>query len=150
MDVCHSAFNAILHSIEEGGIQAHTWTFLATLFGDEMVKSTREMLSKETITLVIAQKSKRFIWTITSPKNLNYVWMNNSLFFCSCPSFYFRTLNGGKSPFCKHILAAYICDALNKNGGQNKPFKVTEIDDKDFAVLLGKAMVASEEKDMST
>ena len=111
MDVCHSAFNAILHSIEEGGIQAHTWTFLATLFGDEMIKSTKELLSKETITLNIAQKSRRFIWTITSPKNSSYIWMNNSLFFCSCPSFYFRTLNNGKSPFCKHILAAYICDA---------------------------------------
>ena len=144
MDICHVGFISLLHSIEKDGIQPETWVFLSTLFGDEMVKSVKELFSKETITLIIAKKSRRNFWVITSNKGIRCLWMDEKSFYCSCPAFLFRTMNNGKSPFCKHILAAYICNSLYKKDPHNVFFKIMEYQDEIFAEVMEKALTECE------
>ena len=140
MDICHSGFLNLMKDIENEGIQPQTWTFLAVLFGDDLTNNAKHILSQKQITLVIAKRSRRSLWTITSNEGKHYAWIQPNRFVCTCPSFVFGTMNRGSSPFCKHILAILICDSLMKGKSDNQPFKINEIDDEAFAEFLEKAM----------
>jgi len=138
MDICHSAFFSSLKSFERDGLSSDGYMFLSTLFGESAVKSLKDVLSKEQITLNISKFSGRELWTITSSKNTHYIWINGCRFGCSCKSFYYSTIKDGKTPFCKHILAAYVCSAL-KSFSNDHVFQICELDNEEFQILLEKS-----------
>ena len=138
MDVCHAGFLSILKSIGENGIQPHVWTFLAVLFGDELTHAAQEILAKKSISLIIAKQSRRSLWVVLSKKRSNYLWIQPNRFICTCPSFVFSTMNRGQTPFCKHVLACFICKSLNSDDQDNLPYKILEIDDNLFSKQIEK------------
>ena len=140
MDICHSGFLSLMKDIETEGIQPHTWTFLSVLFGDDLTNNAKSILSEKQITLYVARESKRSIWCISSSEGKHYAWIQENRFMCTCLSFIFGSMNKGTSPFCKHILAIFICESLMKGKNENQPFKIMEIDDQVFAQLLEKSM----------
>ncbi|EAY20460.1 SWIM zinc finger family protein [Trichomonas vaginalis G3] len=134
-----------MQDIEEKGLTPDLWIFLSTICGDKLVKSTKNILTKESITKNFARTTHRELWTVSSSKSsANYIIISPKAFHCSCQAFKNNTLLNHTSPFCKHILTVYICKALYKNNPNTTQFVSNEIDDEAFARYLEKVFYDSE------
>lgn len=142
MDVCHAAFLSLINDTAETGNLPQMWVMMQTLFPDSLVKNTRDLFSKETITHYIGKESRREIWTVSSnASGLNYVMATPMCFHCSCKSFVFSVLKDGKLPFCKHVLAVFICNAFYQHQSNPNLYKDVEMDDVQLAKFLERSFV---------
>ena len=82
-------------------------------------KKIESTISEKRIKLHIFEPSKRKIWTVVGKGKEH--WLDPELEFCSCPSFYFNSINGEKS--CYHL------EALQTAKNEDKVELITFSDD---------------------
>ncbi|OHT00961.1 SWIM zinc finger family protein [Tritrichomonas foetus] len=143
MDFGEIAFKEILRQIEIYGITHQTQQFLNVLLPKSLVdRSFSVMFQESKIKCCIAKLSDRCVWIFNSKDNLYYVFIDDDSTYCSCPSYQTNILKENKYPYCKHIIAAFICNAL-KNRGDISQFRIEDIDDSKYSTYLANTVIAS-------
>ena len=136
MDAGESGFNELMKKIEEDGLTQQIQLFLSVLIPQKLVARSIDILYNEpSIKCIIAQKTRRSFWTISSKKNKYIIFSDINTKFCSCKSYENNVVRKGKCPLCKHILTILICEALQKKGDMSQ-FSIEEVDDTSFSEII--------------
>jgi len=85
----------------------------------------KNLLERGAVKLHLFQPSGRTIWTIVGRDNEH--WADIELGFCSCKSYYYKTLSNGK--LCYHL----ICIVLAK---QNNKFVTIKFHDTEYTDFI--------------
>ena len=87
-------------------------------------------ISEKRIKLHIFEPSNRKIWTVVGKGKEH--WLNPELEFCSCPSYYFNSIEGKKG--CYHL------EALRTAKNENKVEQIKFSDDEFVDFIHGLAL----------
>ncbi|KAK8893130.1 hypothetical protein M9Y10_021545 [Tritrichomonas musculus] len=143
MDYGEIAFQEIIKQIEGKGVTHQNRMFLEVILPKQLIERTMKLIYQEAIIKYhCAMLSDRCFWSFNTRDKAYCVFCDNDTSFCTCPSYEKDVIQEGRYPFCKHILATYICNALRKKG-EIKQFQIEDIDDDEFASSIAKAMALS-------
>lgn len=147
MDYGKIAFQELMEQIEEQGFTSNIRLFLEQILKKDLIERTVNLMYKEAkIEYHTAILSERSFWTFNTHNTTYYVFVNheNDSYFCSCPSYDRDVIREYRYPFCKHILAAFLCDILRKRNETDQiKFLVDEMNDDEFAEFLAKTVFQS-------
>lgn len=145
MDYGRIAFQNIMENIEKQGFTSDNQKFLEVILPKELISKAMKLISVDAkIKYNIATESERCFWTFYNHKKgqTYYVFCDQDTSFCSCPAYNNFVIQLGKCPFCKHILAAFLCDVFRKRE-EAAQFIIEEMDDDYFAEFLAKTVFSS-------
>ena len=129
--------------IEANGITDQNCKFLKLILPKQLIDRSMKLIYQEAkIKYHTAILSERCFWTFYSHGKTYYVFCDHNSSFCSCPSYEKDVIQEGRFPFCKHVLASFLCDALRKREDANQ-FIVDEMNDDDFAMFMADTVVSS-------
>lgn len=109
---------------KKGEIDEEFVKYLESIYPE---KSSEIFLTlKRGISKYVFNPSKRVIWTALGENDEYLIYPKT---YCSCIDHYNRVVIKRKRPFCKHLIAQVISDALNN-------FELKEINDGNFTKFI--------------
>lgn len=142
LDPGEAGFRSLIKRIEEEGITQQIQIFLSVLLPKSLVSRSINLLYKSTsIKCHVARRSRRTYWTMTSNHHQYFILSDENLEFCSCLSYQNNVVKNGEYPFCKHILAIIISQALLRKGNFCQ-ISIMELEDEQFAEMIASSSLS--------
>lgn len=138
-DLIFNGFLSLLDNLKRDGLTDDFWMLLSILFGDNLIKVTKELFDMVKADKYISDLRNNILWRIkSSSRSTFYFIFFNGIddFFCNCFQFRERCIKDGKCLLCKHILYVFICRALDEREEGSTFVETHSVSEKEFTELL--------------
>lgn len=112
---------------DKGVLDDEVINYIDSLFSERII-DVIEVIERG-FSKIIFNPSKKSLWTISKRKDPQNNYFIYPKLYCTCWDFYKRVIIEKRRPFCKHLLAQTICEALDN-------FKIVNLQDVAFQTYI--------------